>query len=367
MCVCDPRLAGFDLFPEEEPENHVAPHLLGRIMSMLRTMAGGDTGQVVTTSHSPSIVARVAPEEIRYLRKVKGSNITVVRSVELPGEANEQHSYVREAVCAYPELYFSRFVVLGEGSSEEVVLPRVATASDVPFDRSFVSMVPLGGRHVAHFWRLLTSLGIPHVTLLDLDRERPGGGWGRIKYALKQLLAVGRPRNTLLAIEDNGVRSVLTQGDLDAMHQWETDEEDMSGWLDCLEKHNVFFSAPLDLDFLMQRAFKEAYERVDDEALGPSIPTDPETYEKAAGAVVKAVLKGKKKTAETYTADEVKAFFWYRYLFLGRSKPSTHLEAMTRVDADSCGKNAPPVLARLVERVAEGLADTGAAEADEVA
>ena len=64
----------------------------------------------------------------------------------------------------------------------------------MPVDPSFVSVVPLGGRHVNHFWRLLTDLSIPYVTLLDLDRERETGGWA-VKYVLDQLIAVGRPRN----------------------------------------------------------------------------------------------------------------------------------------------------------------------------
>ncbi|WP_312841738.1 ATP-dependent endonuclease [Sinorhizobium psoraleae] len=68
---------------------------------------------------------------------------------------------MREAVRTYPELYFARFVVLGEGASEEVVLPRLAEAMGLDIDRSFVAVVPLGGRHVNHLWRLLTDLDIP--------------------------------------------------------------------------------------------------------------------------------------------------------------------------------------------------------------
>jgi hypothetical protein len=96
-----------------------------------------------------------------------------------------------EAVRAYPELYFARFVILGEGASEQVVLPRLAEALDLPIDRSFVAIVPLGGRHVNHLWRLLNDLAIPHATLLDLDMGRFGGGWGRIKTTCAQLLANG--------------------------------------------------------------------------------------------------------------------------------------------------------------------------------
>ena len=55
-------------------------------------------------------------------------------------------------------------------------------------DDMSISVVPLGGRHVNHFWRLLHDLGIPQVTLLDLDLGRHQGGWGRVKYAIQQLL-----------------------------------------------------------------------------------------------------------------------------------------------------------------------------------
>jgi putative ATP-dependent endonuclease of the OLD family len=61
-------------------------------------------------------------------------------------------------VRAYPELYFASLVVLCEGDSEEIVLPRLATPLGLPLDRRFVSVVPLGGRHVNHFWRLLRDL-----------------------------------------------------------------------------------------------------------------------------------------------------------------------------------------------------------------
>ena len=110
-----------------------------------------------------------------------------MRAIRLPNaDEGEVHKYVKEAVRAFPELYFASLVVLCEGDSEEIVLPRLATAVGLPLDRRFVSVVPLGGRHVNHFWRLLRDLGIPFVTLLDLDRERVGGGWGRIHYACAQ-------------------------------------------------------------------------------------------------------------------------------------------------------------------------------------
>ena len=109
-----------------------------------------------------------------------------MRRIVLPETSDETAKYVREAVLAFPELYFSRLVVLGEGDSEQIVLPRVLAAAGIAEDDASVSVVPLGGRHVNHFWRLLDELKIPHVTLLDLDSGRHQGGWGRVNNALKQ-------------------------------------------------------------------------------------------------------------------------------------------------------------------------------------
>ena len=201
------------------------------------------------TSHSPSVMGRIEPEEVRYLRLDESSDTTMVRTIILPEATDDAHKYVREAVRAYPELYFARFVILGEGDSEEIVLPRIAAALGLPIDRSFVSVVPLGGRHVNHFWRLLNDLKIPFCTLLDLDRERGGGGWGRIKYVCKQLLCIGTKRKDILSVDDDkGGTRVLSKKELDGMHEWEVTEAGaMRRWIRDLEKNAVFFSKPLDL------------------------------------------------------------------------------------------------------------------------
>jgi len=338
------------VFAIEEPENHLAPHYLGRIMSLLRKMAATPHGQVLLTSHSSSILSRIEPEEVRYLRLHDTDATTIVRSIVLPDETEEAYKYVREAVRAYPELYFARLVILGEGDSEEIVLPKLAEAHDLPIDQSFVSVVPLGGRHINHFWRLLNELKIPHITLLDLDRERSGGGWGRIKYAYKQLIARGVSQKSLLALEDG---KYLSMAELDEMHGWPNPPEDMIPWLDLLEKYNVFFSQPLDLDFLMLEHFLAPYKSVAKK--GPTIPVDSEEYEIAKNAVIDAVLKEDNGGGDTYTATQIKLFFWYRYLFLSRGKPTSHLLALSQIPRDKLAKDAPAVLQRLVTRMKKKL------------
>jgi len=157
----------------EEPENHIAPQLLGKLIINLKSIAKKDNAQVVLTSHSPAIVKRVDPENLRYFRMCKPKLCSIVKEITLPEKEKyeEQYKYIKEAVRAYPELYFAKLVVLGEGDSEEIILPRYFEAHGEEIDLSGISVVPLGGRYVNHFWRLLSDLDIPHITLLDLDGE----------------------------------------------------------------------------------------------------------------------------------------------------------------------------------------------------
>ncbi|MBV2197130.1 ATP-dependent endonuclease [Bacillus velezensis] len=162
---------------------------------------------------------------------------------------------------AYPELYFSQFVVLGEGDSEEIILPKIINLLDTDLDQSNISIVPLGGRHVNHFWKLLHQLNIPYLTLLDLDLERNGGGWGRIKYALQQLIQLGYDKRELLSVQ-NGV---LSDDEFSRMHTWSIEKEDerenLYSWVEFLEDYGVYYSAPLDIDFMMIESFLDAYKR----------------------------------------------------------------------------------------------------------
>jgi predicted ATP-dependent endonuclease of OLD family len=341
------------VFAVEEPENHVAPHYLGRIMATLRRISSSLFGQVVLSSHSPAILARVEPESVRYLRIDLETGRSAVRGILLPAKANDAYKFVREAVRAYPELYFARLVVLGEGDSEEIVLPALAAADGFGTDTSFVSVVPLGGRHVNHFWRLLEHLQVPYLTLLDLDRERQGGGWGRIKYALTQLLEVGRPEGEVLTRTTGGKKFTLKKEQLDEMHNRDvSDIAKQEAWLAHLELHGVYFSQPLDIDFMMLRAYPEAYEAtVGDEGQGPTIPDDEDEYKLAVEKVVTAVLKETNTDGVTYDEDETRAFFWYRYLFLGRGKPSTHILALSELSPEELLESIPEVLSRLIARM----------------
>ncbi|RVU18348.1 ATP-dependent nuclease [Methylobacterium oryzihabitans] len=335
-------LPALTLIAVEEPENNLAPFYLSRIVRQIEELTATGRAQAFVSSHSASILARVNPKQVRHFRLEPTDRTARVKGIRLPVGDEDAAKFVREAVRTYPELYFARFVILGEGASEEVVLPRLAEALDLPIDRSFVAMVPLGGRHVNHLWRLLSDLAIPYATLLDLDWGRDGGGWGRIKTTCEQLLALGRLPMEVFGAELGPAEIAVRLTGLGAGDQRDT--AGLQAWMNALRGFGVFFSAPLDLDFSMLTAFLAAYQRLEPGMRGPR-PGDP-----------RAAVLGDEGQPELYDAGFDIVLLWYRYLFLGRGKPSTHVRVLARLETEALKTGIPEELKALLDHVIAAIA-----------
>lgn len=305
----------FTIFALEEPENHLSPFYLSRIIDALEDKSKSNSIISIVTSHSPNVVRRLNKvEQIRFLRQECCGNDrkTISCKILLPENKDEEdYKYLNQAVLSHPEIYFSKLVVLGEGDSEEIVLPVIAQKKSCNFDTSFVSFVPLAGRHVNHMWRLLNELKIPYVTLLDYDLGRYGGGEKRLFEISEKL---GLPKTSTKGI---------------------------------LEEHNVFFSYPLDFDMLMITAFPDFYidNGQDDE------------HDK----LVKSVL-GKNGDESKYVAQN--NFFTdellrkYRYLFKTKSKVASHYlicDKIKNMELSDFEQKCPTVLHRLINKACDIL------------
>jgi putative ATP-dependent endonuclease of OLD family len=341
------RIPALTLFALEEPENHLSPYYLARIIRQVRSLTDAGGAQAIVTSHSPAVLSRVKPYEVRYCRCDPKTRISTVKKIKIPPSTDEAAKFVRGAMLAYPELYFARFVLLVEGDSERIVLPLLAEALDLLIDPAFVAIVPLGGRHVQHFWHLLKHLDIPHATLLDLDLGRDGGGFGRVKTAIENLVKFGVPKATLLKV-DGGV---LSNTDFATMHTWQDrgDCKILQGWIDCLKPYGVYFVAPLDLDLAMIKAFPDAYKAIIPKDGGPKMAAD-----KAAEVVLGT--SGPGLTLYTGPFKDYPALLpAYRYHFLTNSKPATHLAALTDIKNKDLAEKMPAVLAEVLNHITKSL------------
>lgn len=340
------KIPELTIFALEEPENHLSPFFLSRIVKQLRGISQSSRAQTIFSSHSPSILTRIDPKEIRYFRLLNEDCTSSIKGILIPKKPTELSKYIREAVLSYPEIYFSRFVIFGEGDSEQIVIPRLAKVFDIDIDPSFVSVVPLGGRHVNHFWKLLNELDIPHATLLDLDLGRSGGGWGRIKYVLEQLLGIGFSKEELLKVYDKKGESILTDEELNEMHTWDySNMESFNSWILFLEKYGVFFSSPLDLDFCMLQSYQNFYQKKSKGQLGPKL-----SNEKSIPCVL-----GESGMHSLYEEEKKNLFPWYQYLFLSKSKPATHMRVLANMSDDEIKTSTPPELLRLIKFVENNI------------
>ncbi|MBO4114310.1 DUF2813 domain-containing protein [Streptococcus suis] len=364
----------------EEPENHIAPHHIGKLIKRFKQLGNNDNSQVILTSHSPAIVKRIDPEDLRYLRIENNDSVlqTIVSDIQLPQSIDESYKYIKGAIQAYPELYFAKLVVLGEGDSEELLLPKFFDLLGKEIDSSQISIVPLGGRHVNYFWKLLNSLKIPYITLLDFDNERYGGGWGRIKYAIQQLLEIGIERSDLVTMEDG---RILNDEDIARISSNQISDiflKPLSSWINHLEKFNVFFSAPLDIDFLMLQYYKDYYLGTLSTNEGPVVSYTDENNDKKKirltkmdrtndyqligfknriSEAIQATLKDKSGPGDSFTDEEKELMIWYQYFFLGRGKPTTHMQFLSSISDDELKRNLPPVFEKIVRRAEELLGD----------
>lgn len=361
----------FKIFPPvltivaiEEPENHIAPHHIGKLVKRFSAIADNTNSQVIMSSHSPAIIKRIDPENLRHLR-IDEYGSSLVRKIILPEGIGEKYQYVKGAVQAYPELYFSKLVVLGEGDSEELLLPKFFELFGNEIDSSQISVVPLGGRHVNYFWKLLSELDIPYITLLDLDNERYGGGWGRIKYVAEELHKVNESfcnnyeeaMNSIISYQNNPY--------------FEKSVEYLENNINYFEKHNIYFSKPLDIDFLMLKNYKENYVNTLSENEGPVITyNDCNNQEKRVKLIdynlndqfqkygyservkiaIRATLKEKGGSGKYYSDEEKGLMIWYQYFFLGRSKPTSHMNFLFNISNQELKENAPDVFKKIVKR-----------------
>ncbi|WP_434998211.1 ATP-dependent nuclease [Pectobacterium brasiliense] len=337
----------------EEPENHLSPQYLGRIVKLCEEISDNDRAQVLLTTHAPALLNRVDPEDIRYFRLHDNKN-TIVKEIILPKKEKSESdivdtfTYIKEAVKAYPEIYFAKVVILGEGDSEEIVIPKVAQANGIELDTSLITFAPLGGRYVNHFWKLLNELSIPHVTLLDYDLKRGGGGWGRIKYIINQLLDVGHDKNILL----NTKRGIISDAELEKMHEWDEDEKIEKSWINFFEGYNVYFSYPYDLDWIMLNAFFDDYKKFIPQNGGPNIPEDDAPkYDQKVKSAIASVLKKEASEINIDEFDDYDKYFWYRYLFLGRGKPLSHNYVLNKINKKRLKNDSPEILNDLINTV----------------
>jgi len=163
-----------------------------------------------------------------------------------------------------------------------------------------------------------------------------GGGAGRVKTTIMELLSNGVDPGRFFAA---GLDPATELAKFDAVPSG----ADVAPWVERLREFGVFFSQPLDLDWSMLTAYPTAYEKLEMGMQGPS----------GSGEAIAAVL-GSNDAGGVYSKPEDPTHMrWYRYLFLNRGKPSTHLRVLATISDGDLVASMPAELSALVDAISE--------------
>jgi putative ATP-dependent endonuclease of OLD family len=116
--------APMTIFALEEPENHLAPFYLPRLIGLLEDLIKTGSAQSFVTSHSTNVLSRIAPRNVRYFRNCRKTLISSVKEIPLPAKGTNEDNFLHQVILSNPEIYFARLVIIGEGDSERIVIPR---------------------------------------------------------------------------------------------------------------------------------------------------------------------------------------------------------------------------------------------------
>jgi putative ATP-dependent endonuclease of the OLD family len=326
--------APLTIFALEEPENHLSPFYLPRLIALIESLIETGTAQSFVTSHSTSVLSRIPPRNVRYFKNCRSTLVSSVKEIPLPEKQTEEDNFLHQVILSNPEIYFARLVIIGEGDSERIVIPRIAKAFGITLDPSFIAFVPIGGRHAQHLWKLTNGLDIPCLSLLDFDLGRHNAGMGRVKNAVKWLTDVGYTFDPKVIIPTN---EQLTP-------------EIVNSWANWLRECRVFYSTYLDLDMMMIKAFPDAYvpNRVFDATKDDLVKISKSVFgDSGQGNVDLNRIDASLSNEELFT---------YKNLFKSRSKPASHYKAIAALNDEIIIKDCPEPLKALIDAAQSILA-----------
>jgi putative ATP-dependent endonuclease of OLD family len=191
----------------EEPEAHLHPLAQQWLARRLRSQCREGL-QLVLTTHNPAFIDLEGLEGLVLVSKRDGQTQVrqltrdelVSRCIDLGAPAgrvtvdNVLPFYAANATTDLLSGFFARAVVLVEGPTEALALPRLLAKRELCVEREGIAVLGVGGKgNLAKWYRLYTTFGIPSYIVFDNDTRDDADGNKR-KDALR---SVGRPNEEL--------------------------------------------------------------------------------------------------------------------------------------------------------------------------
>lgn len=172
----------------EEPEAHLHAQVqqvfIKKAYNVLRNhpMLGENTRfstQLIISTHSSHIAHEVNFVSLRYFKRTPAASANEVPCAEVVNLSNTfgddsdtakfATRYLKTTHC---DLFFADAAILIEGPAERMLVPHFIRSKFSDLDRSYISLLEIGGSHAHRLKPLIETLGLLTLVITDLDSIR---------------------------------------------------------------------------------------------------------------------------------------------------------------------------------------------------
>ena len=176
------ELSGLNLIFIEEPEAHLHPQMqevfikeINRLKDVFQKECGKKWPvQFIVTTHSSHISNQADFESIRYFSK-RPDNRIEINDLKMFKDKNSEnanflHKFLTLTRC---DLFFADKVILVEGQSEHILLPRMIKKFDdenkTKLSNEYISIIEVGGAYAHKFYNFLEFIDTYCLVITDID------------------------------------------------------------------------------------------------------------------------------------------------------------------------------------------------------
>lgn len=150
---------GLKLCVIEELEAHLHPQAQMKIIEKLKKESEENNIQFILTTHSPNIASKVNLKSLIICKEndvfPMGEDFTILGDEIKTGKYKNSYEYLERFLdVTKSNLFFMKGIILVEGWSEEILIPKIAEKIGYDLTKQEISIINVGSTAFLHFAKI---------------------------------------------------------------------------------------------------------------------------------------------------------------------------------------------------------------------